>query len=307
MTLFGTDISHWQTSVDYGWLGRNNVDYLIAKCTDGLGKDRLYDTHVAGARKSGMIAGAYHWLQGGNGAAQADYFIESAGHVDIYAVDCEDPNPTYGTYAQFANRFAESGKVLFTYTGISYWRNHMNDGKIDGPLWMAYYPKGGYPGDASSYWDTKLGGQKPAIWQYGPGPFKYDGDAFRGSRNQLLTLAGSTSNAPDSGEPMLELSNAASGTANLKVGAPMTDYSEKSIGNVSVAQAAPSPFEVVIGANHYRAVALLTGGKMQLVLVHNPDAGFVADKPTNVVDCNLQVSQAVAAERLRIRSLLGVG
>ncbi len=55
------DVSLYNEDVDYGILAANGVAGLIAKASQGYySTDPLFTKHIEGAKKAGMVTGAYH-------------------------------------------------------------------------------------------------------------------------------------------------------------------------------------------------------------------------------------------------------
>ena len=55
MTLNGIDVSRWQGTTP----SLAGLAFLFAKASQGTTKDPMYDTHIANARKAGLVVGAY--------------------------------------------------------------------------------------------------------------------------------------------------------------------------------------------------------------------------------------------------------
>lgn len=215
MTLFGVDLSKYQAGINWSAVKSAGIEYAIARASIGLSTDPTFGSHKAGALTQGILPGAYHFLMPGSGSDQADVFasMTNGARGILAALDCESQGLTIGIITDFAERFAErsDNHPLFIYTGPSFWRAHGNPPLKDlGPLWLAFYPGGGYQGDNASTWDLVLGGVKATIWQYGPRPIKgrssVDGDAFRGTRAELEAFTGAAQGAPQHPEEPVGLS-----------------------------------------------------------------------------------------------------
>lgn len=231
MTLYGIDVSRYQAGISWPAVKQTGVEYSIARASIGLARDSTFETMRDGAQKVGLLAGAYHFLEPGDGKAQADVFLgaTNACHGILAALDCEAQGLTIGLIRDFVERFtAKTDRPLFIYTGISFWARLGNPSiKELGPLWLAYYPKGGYPGDHSPIWDKVIGGVKPTIWQYGPRPVKgrkpVDGDAFRGTRLELEAFVGGDQGGPQLPEEPVSTFKPAAGRFAVPVGTPIFD------------------------------------------------------------------------------------
>ena len=201
----GTDVSHWQTSVNWATVKNAGVTFAWAKATQGTTvTDSMFTTHANGAKAAGIYIGAYHYAQPSintnlTGAMSADseaaYFwsvasnyIKGGGAYMVPMLDWEDANATNG----------HNGFYGFTTPFMSAWVNEWcntvsNYAKASGvtirPLvytgtWYSN-PANGYAGLNSTVtnwpsWISAYNGQnvqtgKPAstypwptwtIWQY---------------------------------------------------------------------------------------------------------------------------------------------
>lgn len=232
MTLYGVDLSKYQAGINWPSVKSAGIEFSIARASIGLSTDPTFGSHKEGALTQGILPGGYHFLTPGSGADQADVFasMTNGARGILAALDCESSGLTIGIIRDFAERFAErsDNHPLFVYTGPSFWRNHGDhDLKGLGPLWLAYYPGGGYQGDNASTWNLVLGGVKPTIWQYGPRPIKgrasVDGDAFRGTRAELEAFIGGTQSGPAIPEVPVSTFKPAAGLFAVPLGTPIYD------------------------------------------------------------------------------------
>lgn len=75
----GIDISHWQNGLD---LNAIDFDFVIMKATEGVAMiDNCCDGFYQKAKALGKCLGVYHYANGGDYKAEADFFIE---HVKNY-------------------------------------------------------------------------------------------------------------------------------------------------------------------------------------------------------------------------------
>ncbi len=72
----GVDVSHYQGEIDWPVLASQQIDFAFIKATEGSGyQDSRFATNWAGARASGLRAGAYHFFSFDSpGATQAENF-----------------------------------------------------------------------------------------------------------------------------------------------------------------------------------------------------------------------------------------
>ena len=86
--IVGIDVSHHQADTP----SLSGQSFLIARAAWGDQPDRMYASHIAAARRRGLLTGAYLFLRPGSSVsirAQVAAFLERAGDVDGYAVDRE--------------------------------------------------------------------------------------------------------------------------------------------------------------------------------------------------------------------------
>lgn len=88
MALNGIDISNWQKGID---LSKVPCDFVICKATQGTGYvnpdcDRAYQQ----AKANGKLLGVYHYAEGGNPKAEADYFLSNIQGYIKEAILCLD-------------------------------------------------------------------------------------------------------------------------------------------------------------------------------------------------------------------------
>jgi lysozyme len=94
------DLSHHNDSVDFQTLAKNNIQGVIHKATEGGGLsvagapsfwdenyaagfiDPKYKTRASEAAQADMLWGAYHFLRGGDGKKQADFFLKIAQDIE---------------------------------------------------------------------------------------------------------------------------------------------------------------------------------------------------------------------------------
>lgn len=225
-TQFGVDVSLFQGSIDWGKAKTSGLTFAVARCVqENGGVDTTFARNVAGQRKAGLIPGAYAFLAGGGVAkSQARTFIKAIGEPTgmLVMLDVERPSahptPTLNDVKTFVGewRAAHPHHPLLIYGSSGSVLGHM--GKAAnlhqfGPLWLAYYrigsgstPQAFYDsigGNHANQWRLRFGGwDGPSIWQFTSRHVHVAGiekagkaravdmDAFRGTREQLLGLAG---------------------------------------------------------------------------------------------------------------------
>ncbi len=218
----GIDASHWQgeRGMSGKWLDKLvkcGVRWAIFKATQGTGfVDPSFAANRRKAEKRGILVGAYHFLQRGNGKAQADHFLRTVRAtgatrdipliVDVERVPTPTPadDPDWRTVRDFLRRIRQKAprSERWVYSSSGYWRSIGNpdvNGLADA-LWQARWdgkrhtcqwpdlpkvpPRAGFAGF----------GRTP-LWQFGS--FKVwldgkwrsiDGNAFYGSEKQLMKV-----------------------------------------------------------------------------------------------------------------------
>ena len=146
----GIDISSWQTGID---LTAVPADFVIIKATEGTGYvnpdcDRAYQQ----AKQAGKLRGVYHYANGGNATAEADYFLANIeGYIKdaILCLDWESQNnalcgtggPARTWISNWCNRIVEkTGVKPLIYASASLYSEVSGIG--DYGLWIAQYEIG---------------------------------------------------------------------------------------------------------------------------------------------------------------------
>lgn len=245
MTTFGIDVSKYQGAIDWARVGQTAVQFAIARASIGLSIDAYYARNAKGAEAQGMLAGAYHFLHQGGGAAQAQTFIKAAGDLEgrLAVVDVEsdgDSRPTIRDVRNFAQEFRSKYPThpLIVYTGKWYWVGVIGNpkGSDIGPLWHSRYvdPVGSgslttlFREVTPSFWDPNIGGwDKATLIQFSssgsiPGiAGRVDVDAFQGTLSELRLLAQSL---PDSSTEQYPMAISTSGlklTSDYEIDLPV--------------------------------------------------------------------------------------
>jgi GH25 family lysozyme M1 (1,4-beta-N-acetylmuramidase) len=81
-SVYGFDISHYQSSVDFdAAYNDGGLRFVYIKATEGLTyKDPAFSDHYDGATSAGFIRGGYHFAHGDESASdQASFFYENGG------------------------------------------------------------------------------------------------------------------------------------------------------------------------------------------------------------------------------------
>lgn len=167
----GIDVSNWQGTVNWAKAKAAGTSFAIVKATEGTGfVDKQFAANWAGAKKAGVIRGAYHYARPELDAkAQAKHFVDTvkpeAGDLflvlDLEATKGKSKADVLKWTSEFVAEIkAKTGHVPFLYTYPSFWRDTLGNPKdtFGCPLWIAHYgaKTPSIPGGWTDY----------AIWQY---------------------------------------------------------------------------------------------------------------------------------------------
>lgn len=150
MALNGIDVASYQSTIDPSKL--TTTDFVIVKFTQGTHYLNPYaDRQYSGAKAAGKLLGAYHYAEGRDAKAEAQYFVRSLGNrvgECILALDWEgNQNIKFGTGQDVAWCLAWLNEVYrltgvrpFIYMSKSVCRAY-NWSPVAGqyPLWCAQY------------------------------------------------------------------------------------------------------------------------------------------------------------------------
>lgn len=91
--IYGIDVSHWQNKIDWKKVKKAGYDFAFCKCTQGVKyKDPNYEENKEGARKAGLIFGAYHFANANIAEVEAENFCKNVGDLkegEIVILDYE--------------------------------------------------------------------------------------------------------------------------------------------------------------------------------------------------------------------------
>jgi GH25 family lysozyme M1 (1,4-beta-N-acetylmuramidase) len=244
----GTDVSGYQTSIDWTTVKNAGVTFAWTKATEATDYVNPYfGTQESGAQAQGILIGAYHFARpsddpnvtGPNSAdSEADYYwsvagnyIKNGGHYLVPMLDWEDPGISnqlsVATMSAWVNEWCNAivrygvtngltlKPVVYTYT--SYAAEWCNSTVTNWPLWMANYPspvnaQTGTPGSTTPWpsWN---------IWQYADtNTSGGDSDVYNGTRAGFLQMfvVGGT-NAPYFANPTnITVAQGANATFSIK-------------------------------------------------------------------------------------------
>jgi lysozyme len=138
------DLSHWNTVEDWSEIPEDGIIGVIHKATEGASYvDDKYYGRKSGALEQGLLWGAYHFLRPGDQQAHAKHFVATAGAIDIYAADHEDPDVSLAELKEFLQAVYDltgvrpivySGHVIKEQVG-----SNKDDFLAEHRLWLAQY------------------------------------------------------------------------------------------------------------------------------------------------------------------------
>lgn len=199
MTIYMPDISGYEPGINL-----RGAVAVCAKATEGTGwSNPFYTAQQAEAARAGAFFSAYHFLEGGNGAAQADHAAAHVASKVPLMIDFEPIDPPAGaSYPSIADAVAfirryrgHGGTCHLLYLPHFYWaRGAFGLGgaslaelaDLGMVLWSADYVS--YTDANSGAGWQSYGGMTPQVWQYTStmsfGGYTRDIDfsAFRGSK-----------------------------------------------------------------------------------------------------------------------------
>jgi lysozyme len=197
------DLSHWNTVVSFAELKNDGVMGVIHKATQGTDYvDPDYLERRSLAQAAGLMWGAYHFGVGGDGAAQAQFFLNTVqpGPHDLLALDLEENTEGGSMTLKEAEAFVRqvqstTGRWPGVYSGDYIKGTLGNPGTTvlaNCWLWLAQWEPVPVLPAAWNIW---------TLWQYtdgqaGPGPYRVAGvgncdrDKFNGPLEQLRKLWG---------------------------------------------------------------------------------------------------------------------
>lgn len=220
--VHGVDVSYWEPRVDWRILRAQGFKFALIRATSGVGYvDPKFKSHWEGARKEGLLRGAYHYLIANQDPKQqADLFIAtiSADRGELPPIiDLEDKynenasnTLIIDTCKAILDRVEKAfGVKPMIYSRTQYLNVHVSRGgrapswAMDYPLWLAQYP---YVFDPNIHPNKNMptqavGWQDWKFWQYSEStlvdgvtndsgqPTECDLNWFRGTEEELYAFA----------------------------------------------------------------------------------------------------------------------
>jgi lysozyme len=195
------DISHHNGDVNLQLAKADGIIGVIHKATQGTTMaDPMYQTNRTKALNEELLWGAYHFGTGGDGAAQAQFFLNVVGTFDNTLLVLDFEQNTDGASMSLADARAfvtEVNQVTGRFPGLysgSYIKQLLGSAKdpVLAECWL-WLPEYGPTPVVPANWSTWT------MWQYtdgnfGPEPHSVNGigacdrDKFNGTEDQLRTL-----------------------------------------------------------------------------------------------------------------------
>lgn len=200
--LPGIDVSKWQGKIDWTKAAVGRA-FAFVRRSDGLLVDPMFTMNAEGARKAGLLVGAYHFFRAGTDPVkQAD--VLASGHdvgdlpvaVDVETLNAQPSAKLFDELHVFLTEaYAKVGCLPLLYTSPGFW-DSLPESELDGAmeLWVADWTIAGAPKlprgwEAWRFWQRTNRLQVPGIDGYD------DGDVWNGTLQDLRVYA-STGTAP---------------------------------------------------------------------------------------------------------------
>jgi lysozyme len=184
MPVQGIDVSYFQGDIDWKKVGRSGIRFAYIKATEG--GDRLdpeFRDNWAGAKKAGVVRGAYHVMYWCSPARdQASWFlkhlpsdrdtlppvldVEWNGHSKTCPHEISRKAAIAKMKVMLAAMEAHTGRRPIIYTDPKFYRDVLVGEFTDYQFWVrsvAAKPKAKYPGRGWSFWQFTTTGRVPGV------------------------------------------------------------------------------------------------------------------------------------------------
>lgn len=208
MTIYGVDVASYQGQVSWPSVYSAGIRFGFSKVTESTSYVNPTWAHNRAGMLGlgdGFLGGAYHFLHGGSGAAQARYFLSKAGDVSQLAValDVEASGADAATSREWVSEFKDrtGGHPVIGYYPHWYWEQtgHPDLSFFD-TIWQSAYVSGsGSPaslfGKVPASWWATFGNEPISILQFSSSGTvagisgRCDVNAYRGTIDELRALA----------------------------------------------------------------------------------------------------------------------
>lgn len=218
--IYGVDVSAYQPNFDFAACAREGFDFAFIKATEGVGWRSAYfndnpNTGAKGqlrkAREAGLLVAAYHYVNGSDVGGQLANIKAMVSADTPVILDVEAGAGSIASIRALNAALNEAGyRTPLIYIPRWYWRDHMGSPDLSGlpPNWHSAYPDNvvrrkeafvDYRPNGPDLRPTfpSFGGISTEVSQFTsslavanyPGG-RIDGNAYRGTREQLAALLG---------------------------------------------------------------------------------------------------------------------
>ncbi len=199
----GIDVSHYQGTIDWPVLARQDLDFAFIKATEGSGHvDECFYDNWREAEKTDLYIGAYHFFSfDSEGRKQAQFYMDTVGSlegklapvidVEFYGDKEKNPPPKEEVVTQL-RKMLETLEECYQvkpiiYTTYSAYHHYIRDEFTTYPLWIrnVYYQPFLLSGNTWSFWQYT----DTAVLDGYQGAEKYiDMNVFMGTREELQKI-----------------------------------------------------------------------------------------------------------------------
>ncbi len=154
-SIHGIDVSKYQDIINWESVRAMEIEsikigFAFIKATEGNGnKDRYFNRNWKKAKEAGVTRGAYHFfLATKSGRIQAENFIENVSLESGDLPPVLDVEQSYGvSEIKLRERVKEFLQVIenhygirpVIYTNVDFYKQYLEEGFDDYPLWVAHY------------------------------------------------------------------------------------------------------------------------------------------------------------------------
>ncbi len=188
--ITGIDISNHVGNVDFVKVREKQIDFVIAKATEGENFiDQSFESYYVGAKKNDIPFGAYHFFRfNKSGKSQAENFMQIIKHKNIdlpLVLDVEDWGNPIGVHKDsIINHIREfietietaTGRGVMIYTNENGYAEYIEGNFDEQPLWICSFRKQPSMDDSWLFWQHSHRGK------YGFSDGLVDINTFNGDR-----------------------------------------------------------------------------------------------------------------------------
>ncbi len=166
--LEGIDVSHFQGSIQWEKVAKQNIQFVMIKATQGRDLvDPEFQKNWQATEATNLLRGTYHYLDPkDDGVVQAEHFIKTTQGefgdfspvVDIEAFEHETAEEVLGVLAEFLAIVEQHSNCKpIIYTSPNFWLKLQDHEFGQYPLWLADYAKSPKVPNGWKQWN---------LWQY---------------------------------------------------------------------------------------------------------------------------------------------